>query len=131
MRHLSTLYSKMTDRKKHIETALVLVLALGVVFWITKNPSWLIAGGVLGVIGLFIPVLAKLIHDGWMKLAQVLGFVMSKVLLSLVYFIVVLPMSLFARLFGGKNGVRLKPGAESYYIKREFTYDPKSIENVW
>ena len=121
----------MENRRKHIETALVLVLALGVVYWFTDNSYFLLAAGGLGLVGLFIPVLAKLIHDWWMKLAQVLGFVMSKVLLSLVYFVVVLPMSLIARVFGGKNGVRLKPGAESYYIKRDFLYDSKSIENVW
>ena len=64
------------NRQKHLETILVLVLALGVIYWFTniKNPVagkyLLLAALILGVIGVFIPVVADKIHWAWMKLAH-------------------------------------------------------------
>ena len=119
------------DREKHLETILVLVLALGVIHWFNGVNGFLSAAGILGLIGLFIPYLAGKIHFLWMKLAQAIGFVMSKVLLSIVYFLVVLPLSLLSKLFGMKNGIRLKPGGESHFIVRDFIYTRESLEDTW
>ena len=118
-------------RIKQLETHLVLVLALGIVYYFTSQRVYLFAAGMIGLIGLFIPWLAAHIHHLWMKLAHLLGFVMSKVLLTLVFFIVVLPMSIFSRLFGNKTGIRLRPRESSYYVVRDFTYTKESIEQVW
>ena len=122
---------KVSERTKHVETVLVLVLALGIIYWITEQPYFLLGAGILGAIGLFIPFLARIIHDAWMKLAHMLGFVMSKVLLSVMFIIIVVPMSVFSKLFRSKNGIKLESGAESYFIVRDYTYDKESIENVW
>lgn len=124
------------NRQKHLETILVLVLALGVFYWFShiKRPElakyYLLSALILGLIGVFIPFLADKIHVGWMKLAHVMGWVMSKVILTLVFFVFLLPMSLIVRLMG-KTGVRLKPGGNSYYKERNFLYDKESLENVW
>lgn len=118
-------------RAKHIETILVLVLALGVIYWFTGRNVILIASGVLGVLGLFFPWIASKVHYLWMKLAEGMGFVMSKVLLSIVFFLILLPISLLARIFKMKNSIKLKLEGKSYFIERDFTYDKKSIEDVW
>ena len=119
------------QRAKHIETILVLVLALGVTYWFTGRDGFLIASGVLGVLGLFFPWIASKIHYLWMKLAEAMGFVMSKILLSIVFFLVLLPMSALGRIFKMKNSIKLKPEGKSYFVERDFTYDKKSIEDVW
>jgi hypothetical protein len=118
-------------REKVLETILVLMVALGVFYWIFKESYLLIAAGVLGVIGIFIPYLAEKIHWAWMKLAHALGYVMNKVLLTLVYCIFLLPLSLLQKAFGKKTGIRLKPGSTSYFTERNFTYTKDSMENVW
>ena len=56
---------------------------------------------------------------------------MSKVLLTVVYIVVLLPLSFLSRVFGKKNGIRLKPGVNSYFVDRNFTYTKESMENVW
>ncbi len=124
------------NRQKHLETILVLVLALGVLYWFShiKRPElakyFLLSALILGLIGVFIPFLADKIHVGWMKLAHVMGWVMSKVILTLVFFVFLLPMALIVKLMG-KTGVRLKPGGNSYYKERNFLYNKESLENVW
>jgi hypothetical protein len=56
---------------------------------------------------------------------------MSKVLLTIVYVLVLLPLSFLSRAFGSKNGVALKPGSKSYYTDRNYTYTKDSMDNVW
>lgn len=119
------------NREKQLETILVLILALGVLFWIYGTVYFLWAAGILGLIGVFIPYVADKIHWAWMKLAHAIGFVMSKVLLTIVYVLVLLPLSFLSRVFGSKNGVALKPGSKSYYTERNYTYTKDSMDNVW
>lgn len=118
-------------REKVLETILVLVLALGVVYWLNRKPYVLIIAGVLGAIGLFIPFLAEKIHWAWMKLSHVLGYVMSKVLLTVIFCVFLIPLSFFSKLFGKKNGVRMQRGNTSYFVDRNFVYTKESMENVW
>jgi hypothetical protein len=124
------------NRQKHLETILVLVLALGVFYWFShvKRPELgkylLLSALILGLIGVFIPFLADKIHWAWMKLAHVMGWVMSKVILTLVFFVFLVPMALLMRVLG-KGNVQLKAGGKSYYKERNFLYDKDSLEHVW
>jgi hypothetical protein len=124
------------NRQKHLETILVLVLALGVIYWLShiKRPELakylLLTALILGLIGVFIPSLADKIHWAWMKLAHVMGWVMSKVILTVVFFVFLFPMALLMRVFG-KGAVKLKQEGSSYYKNRDFVYDKESLENVW
>ena len=117
-------------REKVLETILVLVLALGVFYWIFRSPYFLLAAAIIGAIGLFIPSLASHIHWAWMKLAHGMGYVMSKVLLTVIFFVFLLPLAWLSKLFG-KNSVQLKSGEKSYFKERNFTYTKESLENVW
>ena len=119
------------NREKHLETILVLVVALLVFYWIFKGPYLLTAAVIIGGIGLFIPFLAEKIHWAWMKLAHVLGYVMNKVLLTAVYCIVLLPLAMLSRVFKKKSSVQLQSGENSYFQNRNFTYTKESMENVW
>jgi|RhiMetdeSRZDD1v2_1073273.scaffolds.fasta_scaffold05424_3 saxitoxin biosynthesis operon SxtJ-like protein len=117
-------------RIKVLETILVLVLALMVFYRITNSPYIFLLAVIVGVIGLFIPSLAEKIHFAWMKLAELLGFVTSKIILTIIFFILLVPLSVLFRAFG-KNAVQRKAGSNSCFKERNFTYTPESLENVW
>lgn len=117
-------------KEKPLETILVLVLALIVFYFVFNKPLLLKIGLLLGGIGLFIPSLAAKIHWLWMKLSHVLGYVMSRVLLTLIFYIIVVPMAFFSRL-AGKHSINLKRQGNSYFKERNFTYTKESLENVW
>src|SRR5687768_2320635 len=108
------------NRSKHLETILVLVLALLVCYFIFDNTIWIKIAVALGAIGVFIPFLAEKIHWLWMKLAHVLGYVMSRVLLTLIFFLFLVPLAFFSKL-AGKNSVQLKRKTSSYFTDRNFT----------
>ncbi|OQP57249.1 hypothetical protein A3860_11880 [Niastella vici] len=117
-------------RNKVLETILVLVLALVVFYRITNNRYLFGLAIAVGAIGLFIPALAEKIHLVWMKLAEGLGAVTSKIILTIIFFVILVPISFLFKAFG-KNAVQKKAGSNSYFKERNFTYTRESLENVW
>ena len=118
-------------REKVLETMLTISLGL-VVLSVVFHVRILIGIAVIvGIIGLFIKPLAEKIAWLWMKLAAGLGFVTSRILLSLVFFLVLFPVAVLHRL-SSKNHLQLKRSSgDTYYFERNHRYMPKDFENTW
>ena len=85
------------------------------------NYPWLLTPGLaLVTLGAIAPRSLKYIYLVWMGLALVLGFVVSHVILTIFFFLVITPIGLIARL-AGKDFLRLKLDrqAKSYWIPRD------------
>lgn len=80
---------------------------------------------VLIVIGLFTPPIAILFHRGWMRFAHALGWVNSRIILSLVYFLVFVPYKVISRIAGRDPLALRQPQGASYWTKREKTRQAK------
>ena len=83
-----------------------------------------VAGGIslaLVAAGLFVPAVSVRFHTAWMRLAAVLGYVNSRVLLGLMYYGVFTPYGLVSRLAGRDPLGRRRPKAESYWTPRKRT----------
>ena len=78
-------------------------------------------GAALVVAGLFVPVAARAFHRAWMRFAVALGHVNSRVLLTLMYYLVFTPYGLASRLAGRDPLKRRGKSGESYWTKREAT----------
>ena len=84
---------------------------------------WFITPGIaLMFFGLVAPRLLKYIYVIWMTLAMVMGFVVSHVILTMFFFLVITPIGLVARL-AGKDFLSLKldRSAPSYWVTRKST----------
>lgn len=79
-----------------------------------------LGGGLLGF-GLLAPSLLRPVYRAWMALAFALGFVMTRVLLTAVFVLIVTPIGLLLRLFG-KDLLRqrLDRGAASYWLPKTY-----------
>lgn len=75
----------------------------------------------LVVAGLFVPVAARAFHKAWMRLAVALGHVNSRVLLTLMYYLVFTPYGLVSRLVGRDPLRRRGEGGESHWVERKRT----------
>ena len=82
-------------------------------------------GAVLILMALFLPALTRRFHVAWMGVAGVLGWINSRILLSLVFYILFVPYNLVSRLIGRDPLNRRKAGRESYWIPREATRQTK------
>ncbi len=123
-----------STREKELETILTLCVSLAVLFFITKKQHayYLTLSIVLGLIGMFSKYLTSKISWAWLKLGEMMGAVMSKVILSAVFFLILFPIALLSRLFSKSNNLQLKkPSTDSYYFTRNHEYEAKDLENVW
>lgn len=91
-------------RKFGITIGLFLIILAGYLFWRGRDTFEiiLIFGVALCVLGFAIPVVLKPIYWIWMILAVILGWIMTRVILSLLFYVVITPIGLFSRLSGNK-----------------------------
>jgi len=101
--------------------AAVLFLAGGWLWW-KASASWpWVAGAATlpAVIGVAAPDILKPFYRGWMIFAVMLGWVMTRVILTGVFYLVVTPIALLGRAFG-EQFLQLKKsqGSASYWVRR-------------
>ncbi|MCK4911199.1 MAG: hypothetical protein KAR83_06140 [Thermodesulfovibrionales bacterium] len=97
----------------------VLIAAFGLYHQRPWAPAVLVVGAVLVISGALLPKLLLPAHKVWMSIAVVLGAVMSRVVLTVLFFLVLTPVSLLARATG-KRFLELgfKEDRTSYWVKR-------------
>lgn len=78
-------------------------------------------GILMVLLGLAIPSFARRFHAIWMRFASALGWVNSRVLLGLLFYIVLAPYNLLGRLIKRDPLTRRGRGRNSYWIKRKQT----------
>jgi hypothetical protein len=91
----------------------------GLLFWRDK-PFWIYLEFVAAAFilaALLVPGLLRPVERIWMKVAHILGIVMTHIILTLAYFLVITPIGLIMRLFG-RDPMRRKfdRSASSYWI---------------
>lgn len=119
-----------TQKEKSLETLLILAGAFIVLFWIYNKKIFLLLALFLVLIGVVSPYIAEKISWCWLKFSEVIGYVMSKVILTIIFFIFLLPLSLLYKVFN-KDALSLKRKSNSYYTERNHTYTGKDLENMW
>lgn len=79
------------------------------------------------VSSVFIPVILKPVHKAWMSMAVVLGWLMTRIILTGLFYAVITPIGIITRLCG-KDFLSLKNKNDtmSYWIKRQTGETQKS-----
>jgi hypothetical protein len=83
-----------------------------------------------GITHLVSPTLSNYIVIGWNKLAHVLGWINTRILLTLVYYLFLFPISIFYK-FSNKNPLQRKNPDRTLFIERNHQYCKKDLENIW
>ncbi len=97
-----------------------IVGVVGILLW----PGFL-SGALLSVTGMLLAGIAmpRMLtgpYRVWMTFALVLGYIMTRTVLGLVFFLVVTPLGLIMRLLGrDPMNRKLNPDAPTYWIQRE------------
>jgi polyferredoxin len=118
------------DRIKTLETSLVLTTGFLLIYLLTKNDLFLYMAFAFGITGIFIKPLAKYIAIAWFKLADILNFVVSKIILGTLFFVVLFPISVLYKI-SNKDKLRLKRSKSSTWVERNHTYTSTDLENIW
>jgi len=101
----------------------VILAILGGLFWWREKgyyPYFLIISLVFFLFGLIFPILLKPVQKVWMTFAVILGWFMTRVILSVLFYIVFTFIGLLARLFRKEFlDLRIDNTKKSYWIARE------------
>jgi hypothetical protein len=104
-----------------ITIGLFLMVIAGLFFWRGKEgfEILLVSGFVLFVLGLLIPVFLKPIYWIWMVLAIILGWIMTRAILSLLFYMVITPIGTLSRLTGNRFlDLKWDKSKDSYWNSR-------------
>ena len=92
----------------------------------------LVLGALLALLGLIFPRALVIPNRLWMGLAAVLSFIMTRVILALVFFLLAMPIGLIRKMLGGDPLNRRGAPAESYwkpYVSRQ--REPHHYEKMY
>jgi hypothetical protein len=119
------------DQAKDGGMAVVLILLiLGMVL---KQKNFYTYAMAALIVNMILPGIYKPFTRAWLMLANVLGTIMSKLLLTVVYIVMVLPVGLVIRL-SGKDSLKLKQfkkGISSVFKERNHEFQSPDIENPY
>jgi hypothetical protein len=95
------------------------------VFDMAAMPMWpWIVAGILWVPALLMPSLLRPVYATWMKIGHAIGWVNTRIILGVLFYVLVLPMGLIMRLFGKDPMAReMNKSISSYRI--ESVSEPK------
>lgn len=83
-------------------------------------PYFLAGGAFFLFSGLFFEALLRPIQRGWMKFAYALGWMNTRILLGIFFYLILTPGSLLRRLFGKDPLQRgFDRSADTYWVKRD------------
>ena len=118
------------DRNKSLETSLVLTTGFLILFLLFGKEWFLYLALGLGITGIFIKPLAKYIAIAWFKLADILNFFVSKIVLGTLFFVVLWPVSMLYKI-SNKDRLHLKKSEKSNWIERNHVYSSEDLKNIW
>ena len=104
---------------------LFFIVFLIISLWPLKNGNnlniyFLIASGIFLILGAFNSKLLTPLNIGWIKFGEILGLIIAPIVMGLVYFVILTPVSLIVRLFGKDLlGLKFLKENETYWIKRK------------
>ena len=128
-----------TERERAQEFALVLPVVLGLLaavfywgpLWLPQKPrlalGLLVAAPAVSAVAVILPPVWLRLFRAWMLLAEGLSWLMTRVILTVFYFVVLTPIGLLMRVLGKRPlDVRWKDGKSSYWVEKkpvEFTLE--------
>lgn len=112
------------------KTQLVIVVGLAVLGLLFNNHALLLISVSVGLISIFIPFLGFWLVWFWYKIAEILSKITTPIILTILFYLFITPFSWLYKLFGNKPLVLKKP-ENSMFVKRDYTYSKKDMENPW
>ncbi|MFZ5981036.1 MAG: SxtJ family membrane protein [Candidatus Zixiibacteriota bacterium] len=100
----------------------IVVMLLSVLLWYFERTAWvylMVIGAVLAVLGLTVPSVLRPLQKIWMTLAVILGWFMTRLILSLTFYLLFTPIKLLG-LLTGRKFLEMKPdkNQKSYWQYR-------------
>jgi len=115
------------------DSGLALVLISLICYQVWKLESLILLAIIFLVVAMTYPLIFQPFARFWFALSTALGTVVSKIILSVLFFFIVLPIGLLRRVLG-KDSMRIKSwkkGNESVFRTRDHRFTAKDLEHPY
>jgi len=124
---------KQEKRRMAGDTGMAMTLILLLVMLFTKQQRLLVPAIAVLVLAMSWPMAFAPLSRVWFGLSHLLGGIVSRVLLTVVFYLVATPVGLFRRMLGKDSMKRKiwKQGAASVFVVRNQTYTAVDLERPY
>jgi len=126
-------FPRTISKKQASDTGMAAVLILLLIGLFTQNNIYYKIAIPVLIMNMTFPMFYYPFAIIWLGLSQLLGTIVSKIILSIVYFVMVVPTGLFRRIIG-KDSLQLskfKKANTSVMQTREYNFSSEDIENPY
>ncbi len=120
-----------SNKKFGLLFTLIFAAGFGYFLW-NHSLGWSIATGLLAIlfclVTAFAPSFLGPLNRAWFRLSLFLGGVFSPIVLSIMFFVLIVPVALITRLFGRDVLMLKKRQVSSYWVDKELI-EPESFKN--
>ena len=110
-------------RKFGLVTGAMLVLFFDLLIpliWGVAPPLWpVIAAGVLATMALLLPASLGPVYKVWMRFAEALGWVNTRIILSVIFYLVFFPVGMIMRVFNDPMQRKFDASADTYRVRSD------------
>ena len=120
-------------KKQASDSGMALVLIALICFAVLRHNAWLWTAMTILVLDMICPAIFKPFAFVWFGLSRILGTVMSKIMLALVFFLIVFPMGIIRRILG-KDSLRLhqfRKEKTSVFAERNHEYTAADLDKPY
>ncbi len=118
--------------KSDTSKSTILIISIGfLILYLLFLWQWAVyVSLIVGITGIISTFLSKKIEWGWMKLAKLMAYIIPNILLIIVFFLFLFPISLLSKLFR-KDPLMLSEKNKTYFIDLDKEVEKKSFEKIW
>ena len=128
-----SIFSKAISKQQSCDTGMAMVLLCLIENLATHQKAFLLGAVILLILDMTVPKIYGPLAVLWFGLSELLATVVSKILLSIVYFAIITPFGLVRRLLG-KDSLQLrafKAATTSAMLERNHTFTRVDIERPY
>ncbi len=103
----------------------ILIIVSSILFYYNNLlfKDFLIIAAFFIILGAIVPLLLKPIYLIWMTFAAIIGWVMTRVILSVVFYFIITPIGILTRILGKDFLALKKVKSDSYWNSRDSDYE--------
>ena len=113
------------------KTNLTICLGFIIIYFFSENSLFITIALIVGSLGLISEKSNLSIEKCWFLLAKILGYIVPNIILGLIFYLILTPISLIYLLFNKDGKIQSKTKKPSQFITVNKNFKPSSFENPW
>jgi predicted membrane protein len=110
---------------------LTIVISVLIVFFVSETIYFFYAALIIGIAALSSTYLNNTIAKIWMQIAEWSSLFFPKILLSILYFLLLTPLAILARLTNKNKFLLLENNQDSFFKIVNKKFEKKDFEKMW